>query len=291
MANPSAGTIIDLARSLIRAEAGSDVPAVGDIVMLQAITDADKELYRAHRRGGGNTPQDRALETGFTLISETAIDDSSGITSASTSITADSNSFIDSAGASVVWDADMPDIFYYTSKTSTVFSGVTGIAFDHEDNDAIQPLYKLPSNFRSFRRSEEYGDGVQLNGVPLRHTDGPPNQNQFSLVDDGTSKYLWLPRQVTGDASVLFDKTSNTIDSTDDLVSFGQDWLFFYAWRAIELSLFGRGDYEIIAFAKQKGDAAKLDNLKDRNVGRMVRVRQLATTRTYRDYLPDYENE
>ena len=94
------------------------------------------------------------------------------------------------------------------------------------------------------------------------------------MRDDGTTKYLWLPKGSTGNCSVLFDKDSNTIDSTDDLLSMNDDWLFFYAWRMIELSLFGRGDFAIIPIAKQRADALKLSLLEDRNVGLRVRVQR-----------------
>lgn len=244
--------------------------------MVQAVAEADREALRSFRKSGGNTPVDRALETGFTLPAETAINDAAGITSATTTITVDSTTGYDSAGAAVVWDSDMPDIFFYTGKTATTFTGVTGIAFDHEDNDAIQPLMALPSNFGRFRRSEEHGDGVQLNGGTPSFIDGAPSSGKFSIRDDGTTKYLWLYKGATGDVSVWFDKDSNTIDSIDDLISLPDDWQFFYAWRAIELSLFGRGDYAIIGVAKANGDRIKLDLLKDRNVGRMVRVRRYA---------------
>lgn len=276
MANPAASTIIDLARSLIRAEAGSDVPAVSDTIMLQAITDADKEIYRAFRKSNGNTPVDIALESGNVLAAETAINDADGIAITDVIITVDSTAGYDPSGGAIIWKGDMFDIFFYTGVTPTTFTGVTGLAFAHADNEAIQPLYALASNFRNFRRSDEYGDGVQVNSDPSYAMEGPPASGHFSTRDNGTTKYLWLPRGSTGTCSYIFDKISNTINSTDDVVSFDDDWLFYYAWRAIELSLFGRGDYPIISYAKTKGDAAKLDNLKDRNTGRRVRIRPLA---------------
>ena len=279
MANPDCSTIISHARTLIRAESGSDVPAVADAFMVVAIADADVELLRAFRRGGGNAPSAVARETGFTLASETAINDAAGITSASTSITVDSTTGYDSAGAAVVWDGELFDIFYYTGVTATSFTGVTGLAFNHEDSDAIQPLMALPSNFKNFRRSEGYGDGVTLDSG-LTYMEGPPSSGKFSRVDDGTTNYLWLPRGSTGDVGVLYDKISSTVDSVDDTVSFGDEALFYYVWRCIELSLFGRGDFPIITLAKQKGDMAKLDLLKDRNVGRRPRIRQFQSVGT-----------
>jgi len=274
MANPLVSEIITRARGLIRAEQGSDVPAVSDDFMISAISDADKELLRAFRGGGGNTPSSIARETGFNLASETAINDVNGVTTASTSITVDSTTGYDSAGAAMFWDKEMFDIFYYTGITATTFTGVTGIQFSHTDNTAIQPLQALPANFKNFRHTEQYGDGVSLNGFPLTYMEGPPLQGKFSMVNDGTTTYLWLFRGSTGTAGVYYDKSGSSITTTGDSVSFYDDSLYFYVWRCIEMCLFGRGEYQTIQIAKQKGDYVKLDVLKDRNNGRRVRVRQ-----------------
>jgi hypothetical protein len=277
MASPAGSTIIDLARGLIREELGSDVPSVSDAFMLSFISDADKELLRAFRKGGGNTPSASARETGYTLASDTAINDVAGITSASVTITVDSTTGFAVSGTAVIWDGEAFDIFSYTGITATSFTGVTGIAFDHEDNTEIQAVYVLPTNFKAFRRTEDYGDGVLLNSAPLTYMEAPPNAGRFSIVDDGTNKYLWLYRGASGEASVYYDKTSPTIDTIDDTVSFDEEYTYFYVWRCIEMSLFGRGDYAIIGLAKQKGDAIKLDALKDRNIGRRLRVRQFGS--------------
>lgn len=290
MANPSAETLIGLARDLLREESGSDVPVIADDFMLEAIGEADEELKDAFHQGGGNTPVSQALEDGYDLASETAVDNTAGVLTTDVSITVDSTSGFDSAGAAVIWTNDMPDVFFYTGTTATTFTGVTGLAFSHADNDAIQPLYALPSNFGTFRRSEDYGDGVQLNGDPLTAMEAPPRDGHFSLRDDGTTKYLWLPRGATGFASVWFDSDSNTIDSIDDLVSFDGTWRFFYAWRAIENALFGRGDFPIIAFAQARADRIKLRKLKVRNVGRRLRVRPMMGIRTLPSYIPASEN-
>ncbi len=278
MANPALLTAIELARNLLREEAGSDLQVIADAFMIQAGAEADREVLRSYRLGGGNTPIEKALEFGPTLVADTAVNNVAGVLTTDVTITVDSTVGFDAAGAGVLWTKGMPDVFFYTSKTATQFLGVTGIGAPHGDNDAVQALYALPSNFGTFRRSEDYGDGVQLNGDPLWYMDGTVRSNHFSKRDDGTTKYLWLPQGSTGDVSVLFDKDSNTLDSIDDLLSATDDWIFFYAWRIIELSLFGRGDYAIIPVAQARANKIKLDLLKDRNVGRRVRVRQLGST-------------
>ena len=285
--NPLVSTIIGRARSLISAEAGSDVPTITDDFMTFAVSDADKELLRSFRANGGNTPPAQALETGFTLITDTSINDINGVTTSSTSVTVVSTAGFQSAGAAIFWDKAMFDIFYYTSIDATTFYGVTGIAFSHANSTDIQPLLSLPSNFNGFRHSEEYADGVMLNGSPLTYMDGPPNPGHFSIVDDGTTKYLWLYRGASGNASVYYDKIPNTIATVNDTVSLGEEFMSFYIWRTIELALFGRGEYPIIQMAKQKADQVKLDCLKSQNVGRRVRVRQFGSLKdhSYQEFL------
>ena len=291
MANPSTETIIGIARDLMRAESGSDVPVVSDAFLFKVVSDIDREVKRAFRRGGGNSQIANALEWGASLASETAVNNSNGVATTDTTVTADSYSGYDTAGAFAIWTNDMPDVVFYTSRTTTLASGVTGIGLAHSDNDLIQPLYKLPSNFGQFRRSDDYGDGVQLNGNPLTYMEGPPRPGHFSTRTDGTSTFLWLPKGATGTVAALFDADSDEIDSLSDLIGSGPEWTFFYAWRCIELGVFGRGDYDLMQLAKQKGDSIKLDILKDRNIGRRVRIRPLSMARTHSDYLPDLEHE
>jgi len=281
MPNPSGETIIGIARDLIREETGSDVPAMSNSFMLKVIANTDKKVLRAYRRGGGNTPVERALEGGGECIADTQVNDAAGVTAAATSATVDDASDFESTGAVAFWTKGSPDVAFYTGTTATTFTGLSGLGFAKLDNDAVQALYELPSNFGQFRRSEEYGDGVQLNGEPLFYMEGAPTEGHFSTRSDGTTKYLWLPKGSGGTFAYLFDRDSNTIDSTDDLISVPDDWQFVYAWRCIEMGLFGRGDYELIALAKQRADEEQLDILKDRNVGRRLRIRPLMMNADY----------
>lgn len=281
MANPTAETIIGLARNLIREDAGSDVPVISDAFMLTSLSEANQKWADAFNTSG-NEPQVFQRETGFDLVPETAIDDTNGTTTASVAITVDSNSFPDSAGIAVVWDDNIPDVFSYTAKTATTFTGVDGLAFAHEDNDAIQALYKLPSTFGSFRQSPQYGDGVYLNG-PLSYIGGPPPPGFFSMYDDGTSKYLWLPRQASGSASVWFDKASATIDSTDDTVDVPEKYQYFLVWHLVAMAYVGReDDFNKMIIAQRQSDAVLQRALQNRNVNKKIRPRSFG--RVSRDY-------
>src|SRR3990167_6034809 len=145
MANPSADTIIGMARDMLRAESTTDVPTIGDSFMLQALSDGNLKWARAFRRSG-EPPIDFFRETGFDLVTDTAVNQAAGIAITDTSfITDDSDDFDLTDGALVIWDDNMPDVVPYTTNTisTETFSGVTGLAFAHEDNDIVQKLYKL----------------------------------------------------------------------------------------------------------------------------------------------------
>lgn len=271
----TAEEIITLIRTLIRAESDSDVPAIQDSFLLTAISDANIEWLRAFRKGGGNAPIEVQRETGYTLIGDTELN-GVALTGAATITTNDSSNG-ESTGRVVIWEDDMPDLVDYSANSGTVLTVDTaknGVSFDHADAAEVAFLYALPTNFRNFRRSQDYGDGVQLDGSPLTYMEGPPEPSHFSMVTDGTTKYLWFHRSASGNASVWYDKTSSVIDSTDDTVDVPDDYQFFLAWRGIELALFGRGDNtNLLGYAQGKADKVKLEALKDRNIGRRLRVR------------------
>lgn len=281
MPNPTAETIIGLYRSLIRSESGSDVPVIQDDFALKAVSDANLEYARAFRKGGGTQPISFSREGGFNLVSDTALNEASGITSSDTDFTVDSSDDFDATnGAGVIWTDSMADVFLYTTNTvaTETFSGVTNLAFSHDDNDVVQKLYKLTSltSFGKLRKAEGYGDGIKVNGVPYYFQEGPPESGRFSIYDDGTNKFLWLPRGLSGRVSVLFDKASATIDSLDDTVDVPEEFQFFLAWRLVEFGCFGRDqDAGLAAYAKAKGDEILLDALKAKEIGQRIRVRPI----------------
>lgn len=277
----SADNIITLTRDLLREESGSDVPVVANSFLYEAIMDGQNKWDDSFQVGGEN-PVSEALETGFDLVADTTLN--GAITSASTSVTVDDDLNYDASGAFIVWDDNMADYISYTSYTTKVFSGVTGIGFNHEDEDALQKLYKLPTNFGSFRESALYGDGVQLNGVPLRYIGGIPTVGFFSEYNDGTNRFLVLPRGSTGSASVLFNKASATIDSTDDTVSVPDKYKMFLVWHCVSFCYMGREeDANKLLFAQSESEKVLSRALRNRNVGKKIRTRPFG--RPYRDSL------
>ena len=285
----TASSIIESAWSILRTSgASTDVPALQEAFMLTLCNQANAEWIRAFRRGSGAGPSTFQQETGFTLVAETSVNQTTIAAGATSFVATLLDNFDLTNGSAVLWNQVMPDVFQYTTATvaTETFSGVTGINFTHSSGDAIQKLYKLPTNFRSFRPSEFYGDGVQLNGMPLRYMNSPPSYGYFSMIDDGTNKWLWLPRQVTGKASVQYEKNSTTITSTSDTVDVPVDSEMFLVWRVVQAASIpknGGQPSQLYAVAKNAANLILLDALNDRNTGNSVRVKQFSILRPYRD--------
>lgn len=287
MANPSAENIITNVRRIIRAESDSDAPVAQNEFLYEAIMDGQNKWLDAFQQGGED--QVASLrETGFDLVADTTLDEASGITSSDTEFTVDDNSsdYATSSGAGILWDDDMPDFITYTTYTSgtKTFSGVSGIAFDHEDEDTFQYIYKLPTNFGSFRESANWGDGVQVDGIPYRFINGVPPPSHFSLYDDGTNKFLVLPRGLTGSASVLFNASYNTIDGLDDTVGVPERWKFYLIWHCVAYCYMGREeDANKMLFAQTQSENILGRALRNRNTGKKIRTRPFG--RIAQDYI------
>jgi hypothetical protein len=279
--------VLGYAWNILRTDGSStDVPALRESFMLTLLSNANLEWLRAHRRGGGALPLAFLRETGFDLVSDTTLNAAS--TTASTTLTLTSSDDFETSGVGVIWDDNMPDVFPWTGndESTEILSGISGLAWAHESGDRVQTMYQLPSNFKTFRPNDEYGDGVRINRNPVLFMQGPPSVGHFSMYDDGTNKHLWLPQGTTGQASVFYEKTSSTIDSTDDTVDVPSEYDLFLAWRIVQTAVIpkeGSIPSQLYLIAKTEANRLLKESLQDRNIGRHVRVRQFSPYRAAYD--------
>lgn len=275
MANPTAQNIITQVRSIIRADGGSDIPVVNNDFLYEAIMDGQGKWEDAFQQSGEEGIE-TALETGYVLVNDTLL--SGDITTATTSFTVDDDNNYDTTdGALLIWDNGMPNkISYdtYTSGTKT-FAGVSGISFNHDAEDVVQKLYKLPTNFGSFRESPLYGDGAQLNRNPLKYIGGGiATAGFFSDYTDGTNRFLVLPRQSTGKCSVLFNRAYEVIDDVNDIVSVPTKYKFFLIWHCIAYCYIGRADdANRMLYAQGESEKVLSRALRGRNTEKKIRTR------------------
>jgi len=282
---PLASEIIGLIRDGLRAEEDSDIPYLSDDDLIEAVSDANYEWRDRFMIGSGNSDLISRGETGYNIISDTAINESGGVAATDTEFNVDDSGDFYSSGKLIIWDSNMPDEIDYTANSANNFSGVTNISFDHDDDDTVQAVYPLPSDFASFRKSKKYGDGVRLNGTPLVYMEAPPTPGHFSLIDSDT-KYLWLYRGASGVASIWYNRISSDINKIGDETDVPDKYKFFLVWRGIEFALFGRGDnLDIVAYARQKADEIMYRALRLRNTGQIIRTRPIRTFGNYTENL------
>lgn len=277
----NASTIINYAWNIL-GEDGSTVshPALQEATMLKVLDDANREWQRAFRKSG-EPPKTMQKEFGIDLVADTTLSAAQAASAVTASLT-DSSSFT-SSGAIAIWDDSVADIEEFTSNAANVLSGVTGADWAHESGDTVQLLYALPSNFGSYRATDQAQDGVMTDsGISLNYTSGQPNEYQFSEYNNGTTRYLWLPRGMSGSVRVFYNKISTTIDETSDSPDWDTAYDFFGIYRLVEHGLRSRGNNpDKVQEARFIADGKLLDALKDKNVGKIVKTRPIGRRTNY----------
>ncbi len=240
-------------------------------MLLRVIDKANREYYNKFQLGGGEPRSDRTAETGGTIIAGTTLN--GAITSASTSIILDAVTSFPSSGAGIVWDNTDPDFIEYTAISTLTLTGVTGIGYSHEDNDYFSVVYALPSNFESFRSFHDSDEGVMVDGVPYRFTTGTPIGNKFAIYDNGTTKYMFFPRGLTGDYSVRYNKGATSISAVGTSIDVPVEDENFVVYRGVEhIYRLLNVDEDKKVEARNIADQVLLDALKRRNVGKRLKM-------------------
>lgn len=210
-----ASTILDRAERTLDFDRSSvGVPGLESTNLLTVINSAVKEYFASFEKSG-EPPTLLKKETGYTLISDTDLNGAAA--SGATSLVLDSSASFGASGAIAIWDNDRPDYAEFgANNLTTTLSTVTGVSFDHEDEDVVSLLYALPASFDGFRSEEGYEDGVSVDDAPFFFTSGPPVGQKFAIYDNGTTKYLHFPRGITGDVFVRYNGTPTVVDGESD---------------------------------------------------------------------------
>lgn len=268
----TAATIITYIEGITKIDTQSiGIAGLEETMMLAVIDKANREYYNKFILGGGEPRSDRTAETGGTIISGTQL--AEAVTSATTDFDVDASSSFTSSGALAIWDNEEPDFIEFTGNAANNFTGVTGIGYNHAIGDVVTQLYALPSNFDSFRSAADSPDGVKMDGVPYRFTTGTPVGNQFAIYDNGTTKYLVFPRNLTGEYSIKYNKGATAISTTSTSLDVPVDDEDFVIYRGVEHV------YRVLNVDPEKAQEARsiankvmLDALKRRNVGKRLRT-------------------
>lgn len=261
MANKTVGDIQGFAQDLLRLD-GSDLGLSGieEARTIEWINDLNAELYEEFYSRGLVVPDYLASSVGFDTSSATAL--AADTAAGATSLTVDSSAALDSSGAAVIYDRQHFDVFTYTGNSSGTVSGIPAsgrdsLEFAHDDDDAVEKLYALPSDFGRPRPGRIRGDGLTMDGVPFYERPEFPQLKHFSIyTDTSESKHLWLPRGSNGQASMFYDLKPSTLDSTDDEI----DWPSPYHWYLV---------YGLVGLYKQVLEASYVP---DKEMAQMTNV-------------------
>lgn len=249
------------------------VPGAEETQLLNIIHQANLEYYNAHIQGGGEPPLQFVNEYAVSLLANTTLAEAVATTDTEFNIT--SSSALESDGAAMIWDDNTPDVIEYTTNSGNNLSGVTKISFAHSSGDPIYALYELPSTFSSFRSEHDNPEGVLVEGRVFYYTSSStPLGNQFTVYDNGSSKFLQFPRGLNGvTAFVKYNAIPTTINDTSDTVITPEEDEYFIVWRAVEhvytiLSM----NQDEIQRARALADDILRRSLIRRNIGKRVRI-------------------
>lgn len=227
--------IIGYAQDILKID--NDVISIPGLAETRAITwvdDLNEKFFDEFYAVGMVAPDYMRREKGYDLVTNTDLDGAIVAGTSTISLTDASN--FDTSGAGVIWGTNSWDIFTYTGKSSNDLTGVSGVDFAHADETRVEKLYALPSDFGRLRPGRDRGHGVIISNVPYYEVPENPTVREFSIYDDGSSKYLWLPSGVTsGDAMVLYDKVSTTLDELSDTVDVPSPYHWYIVWGLVAL--------------------------------------------------------
>ena len=268
-----ASDALDRATGILKFDRTSiGLPGLESTQLLAVLSQANTDWVEAHKKGGGEPPEYMQGEAGGTLVDGTDLDGAVATTDTDIDVTSAAN--LDSSGAIVVYESEMPDVIFNTGKTSNNLTGVTKISFAHSDGDAVYKLYALPTDFRDFRQEDGYRDGVRVAGSEYRYTNGDPVGGDFTVIDNGGTKYLWFPRDASGDYSIVYNKMTTTIDDEADSVDIPDsesENQWYLVWRVVS---YGREvlGVEGVDLAESRATKILADEMKKRSVGKRVRL-------------------
>lgn len=240
MANKTVQDIYTATDSLLRQEGNSSgVPGMEETQTIVWINDLHQQFFDEFTTAGMNYPPYMKKRKGYTGVSGTYL--TADVTSGASSFTVNSSDALDTSGAGVIYKNSQYDIFTHSGNSSGTVSGVSGVDFDHDENEAVTKLYALPSDFGRFRIEHDRmtrGEGVRVNATGYTEVPDMPAGTQFSRYQaSDASWYLWMPQNETGDILVTYDKkpTSLTLTtSTIDIPSSLPDhWYLIYGLAAI----------------------------------------------------------
>lgn len=269
-----ASTILDRAEKTLDFDRSSiGVQGLESTQLLAVLSDIVLEYFSSFEKNG-EPSSILSNETGFDLVTDTALDGSTD--KGDTSFDVSDSSGLGTSGALAVWDNRRPDYIEFTGNDlSTTISGVTGLDFGHDDKRTVSLLYAIPSNFKSMRSTVGYEDAVSVDGIPYFFTTGAPYLRRYSIYDNGTTKYLHFPQGITGGVYMKYNAAPTTVDDETDNVDIPTVDEWYAVWRLVEYAAPKLEDFAMQQLAVDKAFKILSSSHKRRNIGKRPRLRPM----------------
>ena len=277
-----ASTILDrLERTLRFDRASVGIPGLESTNLLAVLNDIVLEYFSSFEKNGEPSSV-LSKETGYDLVTDTAL--AADTAKSAVSFTVSDSSNLGTSGALGIWDDNRTDFCEFTGNDlSTAISGVTGLDFAHEDQDAVSLLYALPSNFKSMRSTIGYEDAVSVNGIPYFFTSGEPYGNYYTIYDNGTTKYLHFHRGLnTGDIFVKYNAAPTTVSAEGSTVDIPTVDEWYGVWRLAEYAAPMLEQFDMQQMAVNKSFTILSSAHKRRNIGKRPTLRPMRRFRSRR---------
>lgn len=250
MANKTAQDIYGYAEDILSFD-GADIgiPGLEESRTIEWIADLDKQLFEEFYERGIMVPQEMSSHYGVDAVAGTYLDGNASdtVAAAATSMLINDSDALATSGAGVIYDNNQFDIFTHTGNSSGSVTGIpaTGsgsLNFAHEDGNAVERLYPLPSDFGRMRPSRRTGvasrdhDGVMIDGYGYREIPTMPSGYSFSLYKNSSgSWFLWIPQGTSGQIMNFYDLAPNTIDEVSDTISWATPYHWYHVWGLVGL--------------------------------------------------------
>lgn len=230
-----------MADDLLRQDGNSSgVPGLESTRAITLIDALHRKFFDEFTDAGMNFPSYMKKGHGDTMVTYTAL--AGDVTSGATTITIDSSSALSTSGAGVIYRNNQYDIFTHSGNSAGTVSGVSGIDFDHDEDEIVSKLYPLPSDFGRMRiegAGDRRHEGVRVNGLGYSQVSDMPGYRQFSLWQNPSDGawYLWLPYVTSGEILVSYDKKPTSLTVTTSVIDIPSQYAdhMYLVWGLVAL--------------------------------------------------------
>jgi hypothetical protein len=241
VANKTVADIYGMADDLLRQDGNSSgVPGLESTRTITWIDMLHRQYFDEFTNNGGNFPEYMRKHDGDTMVASTAL--AADVTSGAATFTIDSSSGLGTTGAGVVYSNYQFDIFTHTGNSSGTVSGVSGLDFDHDEDDIVSKLYALPSDFGRMRvegSGATRHEGVRVNGLGYSRVPDMPGYRQYALWQNPSDGvwYLWLPYVTSGDILTVYDQKPTSLTLTTSVIDIPTQYAdhMYLVWGLVAL--------------------------------------------------------